>query len=181
MLVPPTSSALPAALDPAKLSKPRQFSRSTAPPKVVDNTLWTETPAERQQRLADEVMGKKRRAENAEPDADATADAQKRRRRDAELARHVDEYTVRAFRLQLTLALTVGQRKHRGTTLLDKHAQEDAKKDGAGGDEAAGIWDHARDMALGGRLMDDKDRRRIIQDAKGLSDRFGAGTSGGFL
>jgi len=36
-------------------------------------------------------------------------------------------------------------------------------------------------MALGGRLMDEKDRRRIIQDSKGLSDRFGSGKGGSFL
>jgi len=89
------------ALDPTKLNKPRQFSRSTAPAKVIDNTLWTETPAERQQRLADEVMGRKRRVENADPeqgDADAKDDATKRRKRDAELQRQVDEHTVRLAR-----------------------------------------------------------------------------------
>jgi len=48
-------------------------------------------------------------------------------------------------------------------------------------EEPAGIWDHSRDMAVGGRLMDEKDRRRAIQDAKGLSDRFGAGKGGSFL
>lgn len=104
------------ALDPTKLTKPRQFSRSTAPAKVVDNTLWTETPAERQQRLADEVMGRKRRVENADPDqvdpdggggssgggggggtGGAKEDASKRRKRDAQLQRQVEEYTVRPF------------------------------------------------------------------------------------
>jgi len=91
------------ALDPTKLTKPRQFSRSTAPAKVIDNTLWTETPAERQQRLADEVMGRKRRVENADPDQDeadgtgAKDDASKRRKRDAQLHRQVDEFTVRLY------------------------------------------------------------------------------------
>lgn len=87
------------ALDPSKLNKPRQFSRSTAPARVVDNTLWTETPAERQQRLADEVMGKKRRAENADitdQDPLVEEEANKRRKRDAELQRQVEEYTVRS-------------------------------------------------------------------------------------
>jgi hypothetical protein len=91
--------SLHTALDPTKLNKPRQFSRSTATPKVVDNTLWTETPAERQQRLADEVMGKRRRVENADPDLleeDAgQEDAHKRRKREAELQRQVEEFTVR--------------------------------------------------------------------------------------
>lgn len=44
-----------------------------------------------------------------------------------------------------------------------------------------GIWDHSRDMALSGRLLDDKSRERIVKDARGLSDRFGSGKSGGFL
>lgn len=66
----------------------------------MDNSLWTETPAERQQRLADEVMGKKRRVENAdldqEGDEDESAtDGAKRRKREAELQRQVEEYTVR--------------------------------------------------------------------------------------
>ncbi|KAF8272403.1 hypothetical protein EI94DRAFT_1718555 [Lactarius quietus] len=168
MLVPPSSSDLLSTLDPSKLNKPRQFSRSTAPAKVVDNTLWTETPAEKQQRLADEVMGKKRRAENADvtdQDPLAEEEANKRRKRDAELQRQVDEYT----------------RKHRGSTLLDAHAQEEAKRKKDAPDEPAGIWDHSRDMALGGRLMDEKDRRRIVQDAKGLSDRFGGSKGGSFL
>lgn len=83
-------------LDPTKMRKARQFSRSTAPPKKIDNTLWTETPAERQQRLADEVMGKRRRVENADDvgDGDNAAEARKRRRREAELARQVEDYTV---------------------------------------------------------------------------------------
>ena len=68
----------------------------------MDNSLWTETPAERQQRIADEVMGKKRRVENADldqaGDEDETAtDGAKRRKREAELQRQVEEYTVRYF------------------------------------------------------------------------------------
>jgi hypothetical protein len=40
--------------------------------------------------------------------------------------------------------------------------------------KAEGIWDHSRDMALSGRLMDDKSRNSLIRDAKGLGDRFGS-------
>lgn len=43
------------------------------------------------------------------------------------------------------------------------------------------IWDHSRDMSLGGRLMDDQQRQKLLRDAKGLGDRFGTGKSGGFL
>ena len=65
----------------------------------------------------------------------------------------------------------------RGARLLDQH---DAPGP-AEGDEAPAIWDHARDMSLGGRLMDDKTRGKLIQEARGLGDRFGTGRSGGFL
>jgi hypothetical protein len=83
-------------LDPTKLTKARQFSRSSAPQKKADNSLWTETPAERQQRLADEVSGKKRRAVNAEPVEEAM-DGKKKRKMDQEIRRGVDEYTVGSF------------------------------------------------------------------------------------
>jgi len=64
--------------------------------------------------------------------------------------------------------------------MLDAHAETESRKKGK--DEAPpGIWDHARDMSLGGRLMDEKDRRKMVQDARGLADRFGSGRSGGFL
>ena len=82
-------------LDPTKL-KGRQFSRSTAPASgKPDNSLWTETPGERQQRLADEVSGKKRRAVETQPVDDDPDGSKKRRRRDEELIRKgVEDHTV---------------------------------------------------------------------------------------
>jgi len=168
MLAPPTSSDLLSKIDPTRLNKPRQFSRSTAPAKNVDSSLWTETPAERQQRLADEVMGKRRRKENADVDAaddENPEDARKRRRYDAELQRQVDEHT----------------RKYRGSSLLESHAEREARKAKDLSEGPPALWDHARDMSTGGRLMDDRDRQKMIRDSGGLSDRFGAGSSGGYL
>jgi hypothetical protein len=79
--------------------KARQFSRSAAPAqKKVDNSLWTETPAERQQRLADEVSGKKRRAADAKPEDEVADGKKKKRRMDEEVIRRgVDDYTVSPF------------------------------------------------------------------------------------
>ena len=92
------------AIDPTKMNKPRQFARTTAPARAVDSSLWTETPAERQQRLADEVAGKRRRAEEQEVDlAERGGDARERerkRRRDEEIRAGVDEYTVCLSTLQ---------------------------------------------------------------------------------
>jgi len=83
------------ALDPTKL-KARQFARTATATRKVDNSLWTETPAERQQRIADEVSGKKRRAVNAEDSVspEEALAARKKQRRDEEIKRNVDEYTV---------------------------------------------------------------------------------------
>jgi len=171
MLVPPSSSDLLGSIDPTKLNKPRQFARTAAPSRDVDNSLWTETPAERQQRLADEVSGKKRRKVNADPDLgneEEEAEKAKRRKRDDDVRRGVEEYT----------------KKNRGGTLIDQYASKgskDKKKDGEKDEGPPVIWDHGRDMALSGRLMDDKSRDKMIKDARGLGDRFGTGKSGGFL
>lgn len=88
------------AIDPTKLTKGRQFSRSAAPSRDVDTSLWTETPAERQARLADEVSGKRRRAVNAEPELpeEQQLEARKRARYEEEIRRGVDEHTVSPIR-----------------------------------------------------------------------------------
>lgn len=163
MLVPPTSSELLGSLDPTKL-KARQFSRSTAPAKKQDSSLWTETPAERQQRLADEVLGRKRRATEDIPVGEDDTEEMKRRKKDDEAIRHgVDEYT----------------RKVRGPALVQQHAVSE-KADGLKNKDAA-IWDHSRDMSIGGRLMEDGKRNQLIREAKGLDNRFGRSSGGTFL
>ena len=129
MLVPPSSSSLLGSkfrsssqqflhskkknininidLDPTKL-KARQFSRGSGPVSSnnkSDNSLWTETPAERQQRLADEVSGKKRRVTDVAPVDEDTTGANKRRKQDEErIKKNVDEYTVRSSLSLLSLA-----------------------------------------------------------------------------
>ncbi|KAH8111464.1 hypothetical protein DFH11DRAFT_1463507, partial [Phellopilus nigrolimitatus] len=170
MLVPPSSSDILGRLsDPTKL-KARQFSRGAgAAARSAPNNLWTETPAERQQRIADEVAGKKRRAANADEDAAANPeDDRKKRKRDSDIRRVVDEHNKSA----------------RGKTLLELHeteagGEQKAKKGKDKDDEGPPvIWDHARDMSLGGRLMDEKQRSKLIADARSLGDRFGSGKAG---
>ncbi|KAK7051369.1 hypothetical protein VNI00_004869 [Paramarasmius palmivorus] len=165
MLVPPSSSDLLGTLDPKKLSKGRQFAKSAAPEKNSDMSLWTETPAERQQRLADEVSGKKRKAANAEAtiSPEEAMEASKRRKRDEEIRHSVMAHTKNV----------------RGSTLVEAHTKAMKNNDEDEKDKA--IWDHSRDMSLGGRLMDDSARNKLIRDARGLGDRFSTGKSGGFL
>lgn len=72
------------------------------------------------------------------------------------------------------------KRNTRNETLLNLHKSASSKEKETDA-KFEGIWDRDRDMSLGGRLMDEKTRGKIVADAKGLGDRFGAGKSGGFL
>lgn len=60
--------------------------------------LWTETPAERQERLRDEMLGKKRKAENA-PAEEETDEARRKRLRDQQLKDEVERHNVGDFAL----------------------------------------------------------------------------------
>lgn len=75
---------------------------------------------------------------------------------------------------------TFSQKKHRGHSLLDLHGQsiERSKKDGKDGPPP--IWDRDLHMSVGGKLMDDKDRKAQILDAKGLGSRFGHAKGGAY-
>lgn len=174
-------------MDTTKL-KSRGFATGKAAQKAAGGStsegvnLWTETPAERQERLRDEMLGKKRKAENA-PAEEETDDERRKRMRDQQLREEVERHNVRPFssvfwhgsRSQLTDF--PWQRTKRGESLLDKHAK-DAKKAGKDGDDraATAIWDRDRDMGVGGRLMDDGQRASAVKNAKGLGGRFGGGS-----
>ncbi|POY72273.1 hypothetical protein BMF94_4575 [Rhodotorula taiwanensis] len=165
MLVPPKEMDLLSSMDTTKL-KSRGFATGKAAQKAAGGStsegvnLWTETPAERQERLRDEMLGKKRKAENA-PAEEETDDERRKRMRDQQLREEVERHN----------------RTKRGESLLDKHAK-DAKKAGKDGDDraATAIWDRDRDMGVGGRLMDDGQRASAVKNAKGLGGRFGGGS-----
>lgn len=96
------------AIDTTKL-KSRGFAtgkaaQSASAAKSGPSTLWTETPAERQQRLEDEMLGRKRKAENA-PVEDESDDVRRKRLRDLQLRAEVERHNVR---LLLFLARIVG-------------------------------------------------------------------------
>jgi len=166
MLAPPSASDLLVSLDPKKLRQAKKaFSAATATDRdhTIDNTLWTETPEERQKRLAEEASGKRKRKANADAELSKEEVAEKRRRQEAdeEMRRRVDTHT----------------KNTRGETLVEMHAKTNKDEK----EEFAGIWDHQRDMSLGGRLMNDRQRKDIIKEAGSLGDRFGSGKGGSFL
>jgi len=166
MLVPPSQSDLLGSIDPTRIKRPRKFAATAQTPRDADASLWTETPAERQQRIADEVAGKRRRVTDVSaPSPEEERELRKKRRYEEEVRRGVEEHT----------------KKVRGGTLVDRHARTSTSKEQDDDDEPPVIWDHSRDMALSGRLVDDKTRDKVIREARGLGDRFGSGKSGGFL
>ncbi|GAA5859381.1 hypothetical protein JCM1840_004589 [Sporobolomyces johnsonii] len=185
MLVPPQEMDLLSSMDPTKLksrtfqTNPKAAASSSKSGKPSGPNLWTETPAERQQRLEDEALGRKRKAEQglggngggADDDEDESDEVRRKRRRDAQLKAEVERHN----------------KSTRNESLLDQHAKSSSSssKKGASADDddndgkgPPGVWDRDRDMSLGGRLMDDGKRRDIIRNAKGLGGRFGGG---GFL
>ena len=92
MLVPPPSGVL-SSVDPLR-KRPTTFSRSTAP-KDTDNTTWLETPAEKAQRLADEVAGiKRKRLPNVGGGRD-DEEVEARGARDRDIKREVEKHNVR--------------------------------------------------------------------------------------
>jgi hypothetical protein len=65
----------------------------------------------------------------------------------------------------------------RPSTLLEMHqAAQSTETDKA----TEAYWDRERDLGMGGRIMDQKTRNKMIQDAKSLGDRFGSSKRGAF-
>ncbi|PVF97534.1 hypothetical protein CPB86DRAFT_759903 [Serendipita vermifera] len=160
MLAPPSASDALRSLDPTKI-KNRQFSRATGREEVSkDSTLWTETPMERQTRLAEELSGKRKRPTSTTAEMDGE-NAQKRRKTQEVLKREIDEHT----------------KMTRPSTLLEMHQTAQSTDTNK---EPEAYWDRERDMGMGGRVMDQKSRNKMIQDAKSLGDRFGSSKRGAF-
>ncbi|WVQ93392.1 hypothetical protein IAU59_000461 [Kwoniella sp. CBS 9459] len=166
MLVPPTAGVL-SNVDPLR-KRATNFSRTNAEPSDTDHTLWTETPAEKAQRIADEVAGIKRKKDKAGErimSYEEEQEERRKRKREAEIRDEVAKHNT----------------TQRGPSLLDQHASKlkKKKKDGKD-DDAPAIWDHDRDMGITGRLLNDQERSAKIRDARGLGDRFGHGKAGAY-
>lgn len=102
MMVPPSALDAMANVDPTKITK-KGFNQSTRrggnpADKATDEgrSLWTETPEERVRRLDDEVMGKRKRADNAPKQETDVEKAQRRLKeaRNAEMKAQTDAYNV---------------------------------------------------------------------------------------
>lgn len=95
MLVPPKESDWTSRVDPTKLRN-RKFNtgrgaKAPAQKSSGDNALWTETPEQKRQRLADELMGVRKPAAEGPP----TSQADQNSAEYQAVSRRVQEYYVR--------------------------------------------------------------------------------------
>jgi hypothetical protein len=79
-------------VDPLR-KRPTTFNRSSKEV-VVDNTMWTETPAQKQQRMADEAAGVKRQKDPVRGEKDQSFESNGKRQRDEELKAQVERHSV---------------------------------------------------------------------------------------
>ncbi|RHZ77191.1 hypothetical protein Glove_184g76 [Diversispora epigaea] len=155
MLVPPPQIRY---LESPGNMKSRQFSQKTHDPKLNDNSLWTETPAEKQERLKSKSSStQKRKREEEEP--------VKYSESDLENSKKIKEFNE----------------IHRPKSLLEEHSEKYLKSKKWKDDDVRNRpFDREKDV-LGPRRMDSRKRQEILENAKELSSKFYHGKHGSFL
>jgi len=152
MLAPPTRSDWLNTLDASKL-KARTFNQSKSglvQSGQADHTEWTETPAERAQRIEDQVLGRTRKP---------AVDPEEERRREEEEGR---DRKIKEL-----------VKKSRGPSLMEKHVA--GRKDGVGevDDPSKRAFDYQKDIA--GGTLGFKERSAMISRAKDLESKYSGG------
>ena len=156
MLLPPKQDDWSARVDPTKL-KNRKFntgkgSKAPAQGGASDNALWTETPEQKRQRLADEMMGVKKPAQLG-PEV-------KMDRRKEEEARETEK-RIREY-----------NQKNRNTSLYDEHSKATPKE--KEDDPSARAFDKEKDMGMGIKIGHAQ-KRELLNKAKDFGSRFEKG------
>ena len=155
MLLPPKSDDWSARVDPTKL-KNRKFQSgkgSKAPASQSGgDTLWTENPEQKRQRLEDEMMGIKK---PAQLDSDGKKDA--RQLEEArETERRIQEYNER----------------NRNTSLYSEHKKAGPKE--KEDDPSARPFDREKDIGLGLKIGHAQ-KKEMLNRAKDFGSRFSGG------
>lgn len=153
MLNPPEASDLLSKMDPTKL-RSRGFSARTEEANT-DMSAWTESPADKLERLKN---GKRK----AKADAEEEDAVRRKKMRDMEIRNTIEQHNA----------------NHRVSSLMDQHATtvSNAPKS----KEAPIVWDRDTMMGVSGKMMGEKDRSSLIKDARGLNDRFGHSKTGAY-
>ncbi|KAI9886189.1 MAG: hypothetical protein M1823_001985 [Watsoniomyces obsoletus] len=156
MLEPPKSSDWTSRVDPTKLRN-RKFNtgmgaKAPAQKSGGDSMLWTETPEQKRQRLADEVMGIKKPATAVEPDRSAGRPAEK----DHATSKRIQEYNDR-FRNQ--------------SLYSERKAKPKEEED----DPSKRAFDKEKDIRGSGQINHTK-RKELLNRAADFGSRFSGGS-----
>lgn len=161
MLVPPTDSDWTSRVDPTKL-KNRKFQSGKGAKAPTEKSgisaIWTETPEQKRQRLADEVLG---RAEVATSSRTKKERLEGESREDEATSRRIREYNEKMRGKSL-----YEERRERKENDGTKEEEDDPSKRG---------FDREKDMALGGR-MGHGEKREMLAKAKDFGSRFQKGS-----
>ncbi|KAL8816381.1 MAG: hypothetical protein Q9223_004595 [Gallowayella weberi] len=164
MLVPPTSTDWSSRLDPTKLRN-RKFNTgksSKGPPSKPGatgiDTIWTETPEQKRQRLQDEMMGVKKPAQLI----DGGEEEQSRGDREDEAEKREVERRIREF----------NERNRGSGSLYEEHKKgtKSEKED----DPSARAFDKEKDMG-GGMKIGHAKRKEMVGKAAEFGSRFAGG------
>ncbi|KAF3939931.1 hypothetical protein ABW19_dt0205043 [Dactylella cylindrospora] len=158
MIVPPKQDDWSSRVDPTKI-KSRKFQTgkgAKAPSaKGGDNTLWTETAADKAKRVADEVMGLRKPATQSGVDEDPTARAA--RLQAEETQQRIDEYNS----------------KHRGKSLMDEYTNSKDRKEED--DPSKRAFDREKDIVGSSKKIGVQQKKQMLTRAADFGSRFSKG------
>ncbi|KAL8732627.1 MAG: hypothetical protein Q9166_002602 [cf. Caloplaca sp. 2 TL-2023] len=164
MLVPPSNSDWSSRIDPTKLRN-RKFNTgkgSKAPPPKSGSgidTIWTETPEQKRQRLQDEMMGVKKPAQLVNGDEDSS---DRRGKGEAEVERRETERRIREF-----------NEKNRGVGSLYEEHKKGVQKEKED-DPSKRAFDKEKDMSMGVKIGHAK-RKEMLAKSADFGSRFAGG------
>lgn len=162
MMVPPSDSDWTSRVDPTRI-KNRKFASGKGAKAPGENSgisaIWTETPAEKRQRLEDEVLGRKDKASSGRGGVER--EVREETDEDRRTAKRIKEYNE----------------KHRGKSLVEMN-EESGTRAGDGrekeDDPSKRGFDREKDMAIGGR-MGNGQRKEMLAKAADFGSRFQKG------
>ncbi|TAQ84745.1 hypothetical protein B7494_g6928 [Chlorociboria aeruginascens] len=166
MLVPPSSLDFSSRADPTKL-KNRKFATGKGAKAPAEkggvSSIWTETAAEKMQRLSDEVLGRKEKG-GVEEAGGRKRDGSGRGRgkEDEETERRIREYNEKVRNKSLLEEREAGK----GLGARKEEEEDDPSKRG---------FDREKDMGLGGRVGE-MQKREMLSRAKDFGSRFQKGS-----
>ncbi|KAL8922037.1 MAG: hypothetical protein Q9172_003753, partial [Xanthocarpia lactea] len=166
MLVPPSNSDWSSRIDPTKLRN-RKFATGKGAKAPASSkgaagggidTIWTETPEQKRQRLQDEMMGVKKPAQLI----DGGEEAEGRRTKEDEAERKATERRIREF-----------NERNRGVGSLYEEHKKGVQKE-KDDDPSKRAFDKEKDMG-GGMKIGHAKRKEMVGKAADFGSRFAGG------